>query len=291
MVTLTGHLTAVNGGQPLAGVSAALAGATISTDAAGMFVEQLPPTPFLSLQLASSAIVPRTLFISAASSRNLPVDAIALAGGFDLDFYRQLVRNGFDLISGHLEPLRRWTRNPQIYLRTVDEAGASIDAKTLDSTELALIDTTTTWTSGRLAASVIRGTDSREGQAGWIIVRWPAAATDLTFNGAIVCGLPTSTALETYSIQLNYHAGAGCRCAGGPEVRPRTVRHELGHALGFWHTSATSDLMFSGGPGCDAQPSARELYHAAIAYQRPVGNIDPDADPVGVVNLAPLRIP
>jgi hypothetical protein len=42
---------------------------------------------------------------------------------------------------------------------------------------------------------------------------------------------------------------------------------------------------------CDKPISARELYHARIAYSRPVGNVDPDTDPVGTVTLAPLRVP
>jgi hypothetical protein len=33
-----------------------------------------------------------------------------------------------------------------------------------------------------------------------------------------------------------------------------------------------------GGTNCDITPSARERYHAAIAYSRPVGNRDPDDD-------------
>jgi hypothetical protein len=61
------------------------------------------------------------------------------AGGFDLKFYWQFVRNGLD--STALQPIRRWTRNPSVYLRTVDEAGAPIDAETLDATERMLTET------------------------------------------------------------------------------------------------------------------------------------------------------
>src|SRR6185436_1155970 len=77
------------------------------------------------------------------------VDAIPLSSGFDLAFYRQLVRNGFDA-PAHLEALRRWKIDPRIYLRTVDDAGTAIDEKTLDSTEATIRETIPLWTAGTL---------------------------------------------------------------------------------------------------------------------------------------------
>src|SRR5262249_7414693 len=151
-------------------------------------------------------------------------------------------------------------------------------ARTLDSTEQAIRDAVSTWTAGRYSASVTRGTDSREGVSGWITVKWP------TDSNGIACG-QADVAREGGEIQLFYRSGGVCRCPGGPEIRPRTVRHEVGHAMGFWHTDNVSDVMSTGlYNGCDQQPSVRERYHAQIAYSRPVGNADPDADPTGTVN-------
>jgi hypothetical protein len=49
--------------------------------------------------------------------------------------------------------------------------------------------------------------------------------------------------------------------------------------MGFRHAGTVNDVMFPGtGDYCDATLSARERYHAAIAYARPVGNRDPDDD-------------
>jgi hypothetical protein len=39
----------------------------------------------------------------------------------------------------------------------------------------------------------------------------------------------------------------------------------------------------------DLEPSSRERLHAAIAYSRPVGNVDPDTDPLTVVSLQSLQ--
>ncbi len=74
-------------------------------------------------------------------------------------------------------------------------------------------------------------------------------------------------------------------------MTPQIVRHELVHAFGFWHTDNVNDAMYGKANNvCDAPLSARERYHAAIAYARPVGNVDPDADPAGIVSLAPMTV-
>src|SRR3954465_12683825 len=56
--------------------------------------------------------------------------------GLDLGFYREIGCNAFDL---PLTSVRRWNVAPKLYLRTVDEAGAPIDAVTLDTVQNAMI--------------------------------------------------------------------------------------------------------------------------------------------------------
>jgi hypothetical protein len=57
--------------------------------------------------------------------------------------------------------------------------------------------------------------------------------------------------------------------------------HEVGHAMGFFHVPHRNSVMYPFLPGnCPSGTlSAAEKYHAAIAYSRPRGNLDPDRDP------------
>lgn len=183
---------------------------------------------------------------------------------FSLSFYRMFALGA--LPDGSFATLRRQDQPPRIYLRTVDDAGASIDAGTLDQTAAALINVAGSLTGVFGLAGLERGTGTREGQGGgWITVRWSDRA-----NGS-VCG----TGYIGGSLMILYPKTAGCRCSGGPAVNTAVIKHELGHVLGFYHTDSTDDLMFAKVTACDKNPSAREMFHAKIAYSQPNGSLNP----------------
>lgn len=270
---VSGHVTATNGGQTLGGVSVAFGATTVTSDGAGAFSS---PLPFGSVRVALSGagILPRSLTAAVTGTRDLPLDAIALGGGFDADFYQQLVRDKNE--SAALQPLRRWTRAPSVYLQT----SPLVDARQLDLVESVAREVIPVWTGGKFhVATIERGSDTRQGVAGWITVQWSAETSR--------CGL-ADVGLEGGAITF-YPKAAPCGC-NGYGTRPRTIRHEFGHAMGFFHTDNANDVMMVAAPGCNEQPSAREQYHAAIAYSRPVGNVDPDADPVSAVLSLPHRV-
>ena len=287
-VTTIGHVTATNGGQPLSGLSVDLAGkGATTTDGSGAFRYTTTGGGSARLTLTGGGILPRSLVLAVNATRDVAIDAISLTGGFDPAFYRQLVRNAFDA-PADIQALRRWTRTPSIYLKTVDEAGEAIHGPTLDLIESTAKAAIPEWTSGKLGVPVVeRGTASREGQSGWITIKFPADAATTSCGRAQV-------GFEGGWIELSYHVPVSgpinCRVTG-VVIAPLVVRHELGHALGFWHTDSAKDVMWSGAwsnPGLT--PSARELVAAAIAYRRPVGNADPDTDPSSVVSLAPMSV-
>lgn len=279
-LTLSGTVRATNGGQPLSGVAVEAAATSTTTDGAGRYSLNLAAgTASGRFTLSGPGLLTRTGFFMGGSTRTLDLDAFALAG-FDHGYFRALARNGWE-DPDTLEPLRRWTRAPQVYIRTVDNTGRAILPEVLQQVVAITSAAVPQYTSGRFGvAGFEQGTETRRGQPGWITIEW-------TRDAARFCGF-ANVGLEGGGITLTYDQ-PGCSC-GSQKIRARTVKHELGHAMGMWHTGQSVDLMSGIGVSeCDRNMTARELQYLDYLYRRPVGNTDPDNDPSSAVQLRPVR--
>lgn len=188
-------------------------------------------------------------------------DTLALADGFEPVFYRAFLQNGYET-PDHLEPVRILQHAFRVYLRTEDESGRAIDSTTLDTTERILIDTAGIWSGGAFGIEeVTRGTGTREKTAGWLTVKWSSAAQPDR------CGRST-VGIDGGSIEFN--TSGACSCGAGT-IYPRLIRHELGHAMGYYHTDGVDDVMYGQAitpNACDVAPSARERRHARLAHDQ-----------------------
>lgn len=114
------------------------------------------PRPDVSRALAD---VSHTGFFSSGASRVVDLDAFVLSG-FDQAYFRAIARNGCEKPDA-LQPLRRWTRAPMIYIRTVDDTGRPILPEVLQQVVAIAMSAIPQYTNGRSAWPV----SSRHGDA------------------------------------------------------------------------------------------------------------------------------
>ena len=211
-----------------------------------------------ALSLCACADVPLPTAPSAAAA----AAPLALVDGFDPAFFRAFVQNGYES-PDHLEPVRRLPGPLRFYLRTQDDNGRAIDTTTLATTERVLVETVSVWSGGRIdVAEVLRGASTKEKIAGWLTIKWSAVAN----SGR--CGRSTVGVDGGY---IEFNDLGACSCGNASRIYPRVVRHELGHAMGYYHTDHTDDVMSGRAvspEACDQQPSERERRHAFYAYRQ-----------------------
>jgi hypothetical protein len=269
--TLAGRVVNALTQQPIAGVDVL----NTQTDSAGLF--EVTGTGTRSAQrvtLSASGFLTRETSISSGAHDPI-IDLIPTTLS---DVYRQLVRNGFES-PANLEPVRRWMAPPKFYLNTSMPIGLKVFEADLRLIEEGIRATVPAFTGGQLQVTTLeRGTNPPAGR-GWIVVRF---INDASAN---FCGR-AYVAADPGQIELNYNR---CTC-GNVRVRSGTIRHEIGHALGFWHTADRGTLMFPTSSGCGAADLSQEERDAArIAYARPAMNVEPDSDPTGTAFLSATR--
>ncbi len=271
--TLTGQVIDALTQQPIGGVQLL----NTQTDAAGLFgVSGTGTRSAQRVTLSAQGFLTRETTISAGTNNPI-IDLIPTSLAAT---YRELVRNGYEEPSG-LEPVRRWTIAPKFYIDTTMPIGIRVLESDLARIEDGIRSAVPAFTGGRFhPASITRGTTPPpSNERGWIVVRF------VNDSSADYCGRAYVGA-DPGEIDFNYNR---CSC-GSIRVRPRTIKHEVGHALGFWHTSRNGTMMFPSSSGCgDADLTPDERDSGRIAYTRPVLNADPDTDPSGAAFLGVVK--
>ena len=107
------------------------------------------------------------------------------------------------------------------------------------------------------------GIAARE-QRGWITVRFVTQEEEPDISEG-ACGR-ASVGADPGNIWIIRRARGNKYCADD-RVFPELFAHEFGHALGFYHVPDRNAVMASGVYNGIDQFSAREVYHARLAYE------------------------
>ena len=240
---------------------------TITGATVGPFTQMAASVPVRVIVSAPGYITRETVVRTATPTVDLFAER-----GFDLAFYRQLVRDDFQKNRGFMEPSWVLEQAPSFYLEV--EGAKGVSSQVGQRLEAVARRVVPALTGGRFQVSRWEtGPTPRSPQSGWIVIE----RADL---GPRICG---QALIGNVAGQIWLHSDNTCNLEA-------TFAHEIGHALGFFHVNLQGSLMFPqirSSNIADA-PTERERDHATFAYRRPRGSRDIDVDPatLGLANPA-----
>ncbi len=222
--------------------------------------------------------------VAISSAEMTKVGLISLAPPFNLETYRQIVRNTLEG-SSNPQTLRRQTSQPTFYLNPLLEDGTEIPEREVAHVVEIIQRAFPEATDGVFNAQLLNIVREFPAQTVGRSVR-VSFSTNLRSNGEPVCGMAGSSAMF---LQYGERSGGdppgvgSCVCNKAWKVEEANVIHEIGHVAGLFHHSSVG-VMNIIQRSCDVQLTQRgfseeEKLYVKIQYSRPVGNRDPDVDP------------
>lgn len=287
----TGTVTDVLSGARLSGVGVDVDGVGAATTGAdGTFAVSAPDTVAeRAVRLTAAAIVPRVTRMRVPGE---PASLTAIPAAFNLAAFDQMFR-----LTGRLQ---RWASPPRLVLErrvlqftTVSADDYPTTGDTISDATAAQIIDHLTWAlpqlSGGLFTAFASVSQQTSGQGSAVRV---TRADEVVV--AHIQGLQAATTFWGWGRWASDAEGVvrggiilmdrGFETSGSPFLRSARA-HELGHALGYGHVTATSSVMSA---SARIEPTAFDRDASMVAFGREPGSRSPDIDPDRVLaNTAP----
>jgi hypothetical protein len=261
--------------------NASLSGLPASTEvtpvSAGEYRIVPAPSSPIRVAIAAPGYLRRETALSGTNDQPT-VDLIEDAAPFQLDRYREIVRNGRDAPQNVATiGTRRWNQDPTMYivrvtLDTHRDVGDDVVRFMVETVRSVVPD----FTGGRYKLGAVEtGTMQRPLADGFFEVRLYDKCIPAAGGGT---NLGEATAPPNSYLALAIDCFARLPNTPPPKFpEASTTTHEAGHAMGLFHHNGPGVMNPSGG----AQITDEERMYARILYSRPRGNLDPDIDPPG----------
>jgi hypothetical protein len=259
---VSGRLLASHNRQPVSGATLLLDGIAPEPSASdGAFTLDTPEGAHRPLAIAAEGYQYRETFLRGGEvRRDVDIDLIPTGGSFPFWLYRQMARNGHEQPT-NLQPLQRWTTNPNIHLENRwRDTGAPIADDILLYFMSEIQRVIPELTDGRLSAGRI----DVNSEVWNFVPDYISIHFDHSGNWGYVGVNPG---------QVQFGTAAKCTSI--------MIIHELGHAMGYWHSSVQPSVMGGHVLGtCNLEHlTPDEQLVARVLYSRPPGNVEPDRDP------------
>jgi hypothetical protein len=261
---VTGQIVAAGARTPIAGATIKFGDAdAVTSDASGNYTVVTTDRTTKPLVIAAPGYFTRETSLAGGEVRSGVVfDLIGPEPGFPRQQYLDLVRNAHEGPNKH-EPSRRWTANPNVYIRTIwrnldGTRGGEVRPESIQFLISEIRRIVPQWSAGTLEAGIIEsGPEARPQTKGWINVEYGKSG-----NWSLLGEDPG---------MVQFGSEGTCQSLA--------ILHEFGHALGYWHTATKNSIMGGILGSCTLwNLGPNEAAIARSMYARPPGNLEDDKD-------------